>query len=46
MAASLYTEDAVLIPPGEAIVRGRANIEAYWKAAIESGGVRSASVET
>ena len=46
MAASLYTEDAVLIPPGEAIVRGRANIEAYWKAAIESGGVRDASVET
>jgi len=46
MAASLYTEDAVLIPPGEALVRGRANIEAYWKAAIESGGVRDVSVET
>jgi uncharacterized protein (TIGR02246 family) len=46
MAASLYTEDAVLIPPGEALVRGRANIEAYWKAAIEDGGVRDVSVET
>ena len=45
-AASLYTEDAILIPPGEAIVRGRANIEAYWKAALESGGVRDVSVET
>lgn len=45
-AASFYTEDAVLIPPGEALVRGRANIEMYWKAAIESGGVREASVET
>jgi len=46
LAASLYTEDAVLLPPGEAIVRGRANIEAYWKGAIESGGVREVSVET
>lgn len=46
LAASYYAEDAVVIPPGEALVRGRAAIEAYWKAAIESGGVRDASVET
>lgn len=46
MAASYYTEDAILIPPGEALVRGRAAIEAYWKVAIESGGVRDVSVET
>lgn len=46
MAASLYTEDAVLIPPGEDMVRGRENIEAYWKIAIDSGGVRDVSVET
>jgi uncharacterized protein (TIGR02246 family) len=46
LAASLYTEDAVLIPPGEDMVRGRENIEAYWKAAIEDGGVRDVSVET
>ena len=45
-AASCYAEDAVLVPPGEPIVKGRANIEAYWKTAIESGGVRDASVET
>lgn len=45
-AASYYTEDAVLYPPGEAPVRGREAIEAYWRAAIESGGVRDASVET
>lgn len=45
-AASLYTEDAVLIPPGEDMVRGRENIEAYWKIAIDSGGVRDVSVET
>ena len=45
-AAALYTEDAVLIPPGEAPVRGREAIEEYWRGAIESGGVRDASVET
>ena len=44
-AASLYAEDAVVIPPGEAMVRGRANIEAYWKGAIEAG-VRDATVQT
>lgn len=46
LAASYYTEDAVVIPPGEAMVQGRAAIEAYWKAGIEQGGVRDASVET
>jgi len=45
-AAALYTEDAVLIPPGEALVRGREAIEQYWRGAIESGGVRDVSVET
>jgi ketosteroid isomerase-like protein len=33
----LYTEDASLIPPGEAIVTGRANIQAYWQGAIDAG---------
>jgi uncharacterized protein (TIGR02246 family) len=46
LAASYYTEDAVVIPPGEAMVQGRAAIEAYWKAGIEQGGARDASVET
>jgi len=45
-AAALYTEDAVLIPPGEPPVRGRKAIEEYWQAAIEAGGVRDVSVET
>jgi len=45
-AAALYTEDAVLIPPGEPIVRGRPAIEDYWRGAIESGGSRDVSVET
>jgi ketosteroid isomerase-like protein len=46
LAASYYSEDAVVIPPGEAEVRGRAAIEAYWKGTIASGGLRDASVET
>ena len=45
-AAALYTEDAVLIPPGEPLVRGREAIEEYWRDAIELGGVRDVSVET
>jgi len=45
-AAALYAEDAVLIPPGEPLVRGREAIEEYWRGAIESGGVRDVSVET
>jgi uncharacterized protein (TIGR02246 family) len=45
-AAALYAEDAVLIPPGEALVQGRGAIEEYWRGAIESGGVRDVSVET
>lgn len=45
-AAALYTEDAVVIPPGEQVVQGREAIEKYWRDAIESGGVRDVSVET
>lgn len=45
-AAALYTEDAVLIPPGEPLVQGRKAIEEYWRGALESGGVRDVSVET
>ena len=45
-AAALYAEDAVLIPPGESVVRGREAIEEYWRGAIEEGGVRDVSVET
>jgi uncharacterized protein (TIGR02246 family) len=45
-AAALYTEDAVLIPPGQPVVRGRQAIEEYWRGALEQGGVRDVSVET
>lgn len=33
-AASYYSEEAVLIPPGEPLVRGRAAIEEYLPAAV------------
>jgi uncharacterized protein (TIGR02246 family) len=29
--ASLYTDDATVLPPGSAMVKGRAGIEAMWK---------------
>ena len=33
--ASLYTADAVALPPGSAMVQGRAAIEAMWKGMAE-----------
>jgi uncharacterized protein (TIGR02246 family) len=33
--ASLYTDDAVVFPPGSAMVKGRAAIEALWKRMAE-----------
>jgi len=44
-AANLYTEDATLLPPNEAPVSGRANIEKYWAGAI-TGGAFDVSVAT
>lgn len=35
--ASFYTEDAVLMPPNQPMVKGRSNIEAHWKAAFQQG---------
>lgn len=35
--AALYTEDAALLPPGEARVDGRAAVQAYWQGAIDAG---------
>ena len=36
--AALYAEDAVVMPPNQAPVKGRANIEAHWKSEIQQGG--------
>jgi ketosteroid isomerase-like protein len=44
-AASLYAEDASILPPNEPIVKGRENIQKYWQAGIDAGIV-GASVHT
>lgn len=36
-AASVYDENASLLPPNEPIVTGRANIQAYWQGLIDAG---------
>ena len=33
--AALYTEDAFVLPPGSAMVKGRAAIEAFWRQAAQ-----------
>jgi len=33
--ATLYTEDAYVLPPGSAMVKGRAAIEAFWRQAAQ-----------
>ena len=35
--ALLYTDDAVVMPPNHALVKGRANIEAYFKQEFQLG---------
>ena len=35
--AALYSEDAVLLPPGGERVDGRAAIQTFWQGAIDSG---------
>jgi uncharacterized protein (TIGR02246 family) len=36
-AANCYTEDATVLPPNEAPISGRANIQKYWEGAIAEG---------
>ena len=33
--AALYTEDAYVLPPGSAMVKGRAAIEGFWRQAAQ-----------
>jgi ketosteroid isomerase-like protein len=42
---SLYTEDAILMPPNNYMIRGRSGTEGYWGAAIRMG-VRDAVLKT
>jgi ketosteroid isomerase-like protein len=44
-AALAYGENASILPPNEAIVSGRANIQAYWQGAIDAG-IIDATVKT
>ena len=47
-AANCYTEDATVLPPNEAPVSGRANIQKYWEVAVAAGAfdVKVASIST
>jgi len=43
--ASVYSEDAVLLPPDAAMVRGRTAIKDFWQGVREMG-VKEAALET
>ncbi len=36
--AGMYAQDAYVLPPGHAMVKGRGAIEAFWKAAAQQVG--------
>jgi uncharacterized protein (TIGR02246 family) len=36
--AAMYTDDAVVLPPGAGIVKGRNDIQAFWQKAAETLG--------
>ena len=36
--AALYTEDAVILPPGAEMMKGKSAIQAFWKGATEQLG--------
>jgi len=44
--ASLYTEDACLMPANSPAVVGRDNIKAFWDAAAQTMGVKDAALST
>jgi uncharacterized protein (TIGR02246 family) len=43
--AALYSENASLLPPGSEMMQGRANIQSFWQAVMDSG-VKEAELET
>lgn len=45
-AVNCYTEDATLLPPNEAPVKGRAAIQEYWAGAIAAGAFDAEFVTT
>lgn len=44
--ASLYTEDAVLLPPNSEKVHGRKGTEEFWQGAISQLGLKAATLKT
>jgi ketosteroid isomerase-like protein len=44
--AALYTDDALVLPPDGPIVRGRKNIENFWKEAATALSLSSAMLKT
>lgn len=42
---NLYTEDAIVLPPDQPMIRGNAGIEDFWKGSF-AAGVKGASFET
>ena len=45
-ACKVYIEDARLLPPDSAMVKGRTAIVAFWKAAVPALGVKSIALTT
>src|SRR5215203_2740597 len=44
-AVAVYTDDAMILPPGNPRVTGRDGIQAYWQGAIDSG-VQAVALQT
>ena len=44
--ASIYTPDAIALPPDGPIVQGRDNIKRLWGSALEESGLKSVKIET
>jgi uncharacterized protein (TIGR02246 family) len=44
--ASLYTADAIVMPPDAPFVKGRENIKQFWGSAIQQLGLKDVRLET
>ena len=42
----IYTSNARILPPGAEMISGRENIKNFWQGAIDSMGVKAATLET
>lgn len=45
-AAGVYTRDALAMPPGAEMIRGRDEITAFWRAAAEGMGIERVELST